>query len=67
MYILIVLAEALQQDADEPDENDEMSDPKEDDSDIAEGEINDFVGETDDNEDKEVVNAPFCKFTYSTV
>ena len=69
MYVLIILAEPFQQDADEPDDNDAVSDPRmEEDSDIEQRDINDFVGETDDSEDKEVVNDPviyYCKSTYS--
>ena len=74
MYILITLAEPLQRDADERDENDGVSDPKkEEDSIIEERDINGFVG----GEDKEDVNDPphhhhrrrhrHRKFTYNMV
>ena len=74
--MLITLAEPFQRDADEPDENDTVSDPRKvQDSDIEEREINDFVGETDENEDREDVNDSYRssrrrrrrKFTYNMV
>ena len=64
-YILIILAEPFQRDADEPG-NDEVSDPrKEEDSDMED--YDDYVGETDDSEDKEDVNDPQRKSTYNMI
>ena len=67
VYILIILAEPFQRDADEPDENDEVSDRREEqDSEIEEPDMNDSVGEINGSEDKEVANDP-CKFTYNVI
>ena len=66
MYILIILAELFQRDADEPDENNKegVSDQRKE----QENEIDDFAGEIDDSDDKEDVNDPFfCKFNYNMV
>ena len=34
---------------------------------ILKNDIDDFVGEIDDSEDKEVVNDAHCKFTYNMI
>ena len=66
VYVLIILGEPFQRDADEPEENDEeVSEPRNnEDSGIDESEIDEFV-ENDDSKTKNIANDARRKFSYN--